>query len=382
MNFTSDYDEVVERSIQRQLGVAIEIILKHMENPPTGIVLSGGFGRGEGTVVKTKKGVSPVNDYDFLVVTKETDVDLQGIGTAIARELKMNLVDVGGMGLAMLGHLRPTQWAYDLKYGSRVIFGDPSLLDLIPKFTANQIPIWDAIKLLCNRMIGAIGAGLLRPAVFLTSPKRAQWLVVQIDHMLISCGDSFLISSKLYHHSYRERFETLKSLRETWFSNEDLRIILEAYRRKLSTWDSYVRCTPEDFEEKLMQISPIVETAYLQSMRKYLGRQVSSLDEAIRGYYSAHRLSVGQRMRRLISRIIGIHQEDGFYNARAAPIDVCYTLIPPCFYAGPWQPDDRQREAMATLLKRFIPSRSNEATPDYHLRVSRDIYALWERHCH
>ena len=52
------------------------------------IILMGGFGRGEGAVLKADKSYMPVNDFDMYIVTKRLlpDKFLEGLATGISRK--------------------------------------------------------------------------------------------------------------------------------------------------------------------------------------------------------------------------------------------------------------------------------------------------------
>ena len=58
------------------MDIIIETIKKNI--PPTNlrsIILSGGFGRGEGSVIVEGEKVTPLKDYDILVILKKETIN-------------------------------------------------------------------------------------------------------------------------------------------------------------------------------------------------------------------------------------------------------------------------------------------------------------------
>ena len=62
-------DEKIAKRINGDLSIIQQIILENF-NDVESIILAGGFGRGEGSVLIHKEEVQPINDYDLYVITK------------------------------------------------------------------------------------------------------------------------------------------------------------------------------------------------------------------------------------------------------------------------------------------------------------------------
>ncbi|MDA2910035.1 hypothetical protein MYX04_03765 [Nitrospiraceae bacterium AH_259_D15_M11_P09] len=381
MSYTLETDHVVQRYIQKNLDTAVQMILQRLERPPVAILLCGGFGRGEGTVFKDGQDVTPVNDYDFLIVTDESTPRPAMLGKEIAKAIAMKLVDIGFMNLDELTRLAPSQWGHDLKYGSRVIFGDDSLLQRLPNCSADQIPIWDGIKLLCNRMAGIIGAYYEEPSCQ-SAPERMRWMTVQVDHILIACGDAFLITSKLYHNRYSTRVELLNEKQPLWFTQNEVATIVDAYKRKLSIWDKEFVIREHLLDKTLSHICPIVEKAYIQSMQEYLGRHLSSLEEAIRGYFNVRSFLPYRRFKRWLASTLRGRKYYGFECIPAFPVDTCYTLMPLLYFSAPWQAQESTKQKLAQLVSHYADARICDVNSGYHKRMSKELYAFWEQYCH
>ena len=68
MNFTIDDNDKVNSKIQADLELITHKILELLNGKAHSILLCGGFGRGEGSVVASNGKIHIVNDYDFTIV--------------------------------------------------------------------------------------------------------------------------------------------------------------------------------------------------------------------------------------------------------------------------------------------------------------------------
>lgn len=126
------------------------------------IVLGGSFGSGEGTFIGTGNGLEILSDFDIYLVVKTPDdlLEISPRRKAIARECERNdpdMVFYGGVhiGVATVGDLRnlpPSPGIYQLKYRSRVLYGDGEVLNAIPEINEGSIDGREAVFLLENRM--------------------------------------------------------------------------------------------------------------------------------------------------------------------------------------------------------------------------------------
>jgi UTP:GlnB (protein PII) uridylyltransferase len=67
--FTVYDDQWVDEQIQAQLDVIVQNITAAVRDREISIVLSGGFGRGEGSVIISENQVTPLKDYDIWVLS-------------------------------------------------------------------------------------------------------------------------------------------------------------------------------------------------------------------------------------------------------------------------------------------------------------------------
>ncbi|MBI2313363.1 MAG: alkaline phosphatase family protein [Betaproteobacteria bacterium] len=212
MILTRDQESVIDAHL-----AAICRELRVLDPLREAIVLTGGFGRGEGSIALEGGQATPLNDYDVMLISR-SKIDrgaLKQLGQRLARELKIDFVDLGIVDPGSLGNLTLSQFVFDLKYGSRVLEGDPTILDRIPRFSARGLPPTEATRLLFNRMAGMLYA--LPEYALPGSPDSAagRLLAFQLAKMWIAVGDAHLISWGGYDASYLVRRDRFASLRRS-----------------------------------------------------------------------------------------------------------------------------------------------------------------------
>jgi hypothetical protein len=147
----------------------VEFLLERM--PPgalAGLILTGSFARGEGSVITTARGPRVLGDIEFLVILPGT-VELhefRGRMPDWSRELGGQLsdrvrveIEFGPAGIGYLrNRARPSIFVHDLIAHGKVVWGRPDLLGFVHPFTAADIPRQDALALLFNRTVEQLEA--------------------------------------------------------------------------------------------------------------------------------------------------------------------------------------------------------------------------------
>ena len=134
-----------------------------------GLILTGSFSRGEGTVVAVNGHLRVLGDIEFLVVLPRRR-DERALRPALARwsreagaalgapDLIVDL-EFGPVDEAYLRHKTPPSiFVHDLRTHGRVVWGPRDLLQRIPPFGTAAIPREDALHLLFNRTIEQLEA--------------------------------------------------------------------------------------------------------------------------------------------------------------------------------------------------------------------------------
>lgn len=193
-----DSPAVVAR-IQGDLAL-IESAVRESDPALRSLVLTGGFARGEGSVLD---GV-PQNDYDL--------VALRGLGrprVPYARlrtdlEARIGLhVDLAPVGAWRISWVKPSIFWYETALRGRVLWGE-NLLGRIPVRTAGAIQRTEGLRLLVNR-----AAGLL----LVRDDGDAHALRLQASKAFLAVADAHLLARKDFAPSQKERWERLESLR-------------------------------------------------------------------------------------------------------------------------------------------------------------------------
>ena len=133
-----------------------------------GVVLTGSFARGEGSVISRGGRLKVLGDIEFFVVlTRAADYqrlrpEMTTWGPIAAATLGAGRVsadlEFGPVHVGYLRRARPSIFVHDLRRHGKVLWGPPDLLERMPSFSTDAIPREDALRLLLNRTIEQIEA--------------------------------------------------------------------------------------------------------------------------------------------------------------------------------------------------------------------------------
>jgi hypothetical protein len=181
------------------------------------VILTGSLARNEGTFVPTSSGFALLGDCDLLVMFREeatlaSSSEMQKFeNEAAAALLEAGIVATissSAIHANYLMSLLPSIFAYELRANGSVIWGDADCLQLIPSFEAKDIPLEDAWRMLCNRMIECLEHISPDQTVQAFTPGASQALA----KLYLDMATSLLTFLGLYRPSYRERLEQLMQL--------------------------------------------------------------------------------------------------------------------------------------------------------------------------
>jgi hypothetical protein len=184
-----------------------------------GLALAGGYGRGEGGVLRTETGEHPYNDLEFFVFVRGLPrVNDFRFGEAL-QKLGHSLSEVAGievefkiLSLAKLRTSTPTMFYYDLFMGHRWLIGGEELLAGCAQHgDASRIPLHEATRLLMNRCSGLLYAKERLQRETFTS-EDADFVHRNLAKAQLAMGDVLLAASGNYHWSCRERAQRLQGL--------------------------------------------------------------------------------------------------------------------------------------------------------------------------
>ncbi|HUR62211.1 MAG TPA: hypothetical protein VM286_07615 [Candidatus Thermoplasmatota archaeon] len=167
------------------------------------LVLTGGFARGEGTVLAGE----PQNDYDFVV--------LRGMGSprtpygTLAARLQDRLglhIDLAPVPAWRLRFTARSIFWYETALRGRTVWGQ-DLLDRIPTRRPEDIDPGEGLRLLVNR-----AAGLL----LCTDEPSEHKVRIQAAKALLAASDAHLLARGVFPPTQVERWQALEGMREDY----------------------------------------------------------------------------------------------------------------------------------------------------------------------
>jgi hypothetical protein len=221
------------------------------EHALVGIVLGGGYGRGEGGVLETSHGDRPYNDLEFYVFVRGLPWLAERRFAKALHALGSELESAAGVELefkidsvAMLRRRGLNLFDHDLLMGHRWLLGDDRLFAHCDHHRqAAKLPLSEAARLLMNRCSGLLFArDKLIPGRF--SLEAADFVCRNIAKTELALGDAALIAFGKYHWSCLERGRRFRHLLATaqlpWLPElrkrhaEGIHFKLQPYRSRLS----------------------------------------------------------------------------------------------------------------------------------------------------
>lgn len=244
----------MEEKVQR-IASAVENALR--ENLHA-LVLGGGYGRGEGGVVRTSAGERPYNDLDFVLVVRRREPGISERLAPVSQQFGLELgIDVDFSRPLTEGDIR--RWPHwlmwhDLLMAHRVVIGPGDVLTAnAPASLREQPPLTEATRLLLNR-----GAGLLwslRIARDLEKAHDEDFLRRNLHKCELAIGDSVIMTAKRHQARYTGREGLLREILAA--DSDELSFVSEdAYKAALA-----FRLAPSEAASKQPTEDDLLRTA-------------------------------------------------------------------------------------------------------------------------
>jgi hypothetical protein len=210
--------------LERRLGRTCEAVLAGTRKIIPGrkleaLLLGGGYGRGEGGVLKTETGDRPYNDLEFYVFIRGNHwLNEQRYGDAL-HHLSGELTPDAGVEVefkitspARFRHSPASMFYYDLVAGHRRFWGGDGLFSYCTHHRdARNLPLSEATRLLMNRCSGLLFAREKLGHNPLTDAD-ADFIGRNLAKAQLAFGDAVLTVFDQYHWSCLERHRRLKQL--------------------------------------------------------------------------------------------------------------------------------------------------------------------------
>lgn len=183
------------------------------------ILLGGGYGRGEGGVLRTAQGDKPYNDLEFYILLSGPELITTKLFRARVHHISEELTAQAGievefklLSLRKLERSPVTMFYHDLITGHRLVLGEETwLINCDQHRAAHRIPLHEATRLLMNRCSGLLFAQNKLAEDDFTDAK-ADFVGRNLAKAKLAFGDVILAMRGQYHWSCRERHKRLRKL--------------------------------------------------------------------------------------------------------------------------------------------------------------------------
>ncbi|NLT41872.1 MAG: hypothetical protein GXX93_04295 [Anaerolineae bacterium] len=214
-HYTLDHNHEIDSTIERHLIEIRDVLLAELSAQgcrPQAILLSGSFGRGEGSAWYQEGAVHIASDYEINVVcdswrarkalerARRRFADSTPVPVSLSQITSRRLRQGRTRNLSF-GPPRHSIYMYEVKAASQVLHG--SLDGLLGAVDPTIIPPEEGVLLVSNRMLEVLESWL-RP--------QQDGLEHALAKLVLACGDAVLLSRGLYHYSYVERAQRLAEL--------------------------------------------------------------------------------------------------------------------------------------------------------------------------
>jgi len=163
--FTIDGSDSLEQrldSLCREIGQRVQRIV--LASKLEGLVLGGGYGRGEGGVLKTDSSEEAYNDLEFYVFLRGNRLlnkrryrpDLNNLAESMSANSGIH-IEFKCDSIQRFRHSPVSMFTYDLVAGHHLICGEPNIFrDCQHHLDASAIPLSEATRLFFNRCSGLL----------------------------------------------------------------------------------------------------------------------------------------------------------------------------------------------------------------------------------
>lgn len=233
--YTAWPDPAMDQHVADLLGRTTEAVVQQVGADLEAIVLVGGFGRGEGGVLRKRDGgLHIVNDFDIVLVYREPfgrrlsklwvhlrhRRALHRLAESLAREFGMKQVDLTLCGAHALQVAEPKLADYDMQHGHRLLWGDADPCSRMRPLVSTDIPAFEGTWLLRNRGIGLVLARLYLDRGQLHAEDRENFYI-EINKAALAMGDALWILAGRYTVQYADRAADFAGLADMGFPAVD-----------------------------------------------------------------------------------------------------------------------------------------------------------------
>jgi hypothetical protein len=249
-------NKLIKQVLQKHTSFIVNAVKSNIYGVNS-IILYGGYGRGEGAWVKTADSYDPFNDYDILVVLNDrnknpTTKQISLVKNNILRKINIQWIDLTFIKLKdFVGNKNKSIFQYDLKHGSKVIYGNSSILNQINNFGSSDIKLMEGKLLFLTRLWPFIGGVDFARDL---NHSDALFFRYQMSKAILASIDMILLMKGCYVSSYVDRCKiAIKVSSKNNILNEDM--INWALNQKLTPSDEIMNTNEVlELQKKVAQI--------------------------------------------------------------------------------------------------------------------------------
>ncbi len=294
--YTIYENEDVDKLIQIKLDLIVDNIIKFIGSQNIkAIILTGGFGRGEGGVIIDNGSIKLINDMDINIICKpqkyrNTIADkkegLEQLAQKLADDVDIKQIDLGISHPARFYFSTNRVGIYEYRNGYKSLFGNIDVKRRIKNYKAENLPLADGTQYFLTR-----GSGLLIAALYFYNKKNIykkdrENFLIETNKSILAMGDSFLLLNKKYHYSYQERLNRLTTIDFKQAPNG--KIIKEIYYKALQwklrpnlNWQGDIREIKRWF-----YIRDLLSEYFIWFEQKRLNQKIKNWQEYIKIIYT------------------------------------------------------------------------------------------------
>ncbi len=218
--YTVDGSDALEDQLRRSCESVRDAVLRRLPRASIeGLLLGGGYGRGEGGVLHTHDGEKPYNDLEFYVFVRGNRHAFEFRHRDTVEQLSHDLSPAVGlevefkiMSLAELRRTPISMFFYDMIAGHKWLSGRDDLFRGSEHHrAAHLLPLAEATRLLMNRCTGLLFARE-HLGVDPFEDENADFIRRNLRKAQLAFGDAILAAFGRYHWSCRVRHERLEKL--------------------------------------------------------------------------------------------------------------------------------------------------------------------------
>ena len=263
------------------------------------IILTGSMARDEASITTDHHMTVVLGDAEFLLIfAKTVRVPAAHSVEKVAKNVESRLnrrsvkcrICLSPVSTAFLDGMVPHIFAYELRHCGRIVWGDQTALTCVPPFETTQIPLDDAVRLLCNRMVELL-------EIMAVSGLRSKATKYATVKLYLDMATSFLVFAGAYRPTYRERLKELQKMAAATrpgsapFPLQSFTQVIEyCTRLKLSTSDSLsdgFLSDPEESEHWLMDGIQLAHLLWRWELQRLLRLDAKTSDEELLARWAA-----------------------------------------------------------------------------------------------